>query len=86
MLFRSLADGQVNGAGGARCERDGDDFAALASDDQGPVAALEAQVINVRAGGLRHAQPVEGEQGDQRVLGCRPEPGCDQQRAYLVAV
>jgi len=35
--------GQIDRPGGARCERDGDDFAALASDRQGPVPALEAQ-------------------------------------------
>jgi hypothetical protein len=43
----ALADRQVNGARGARGERDGDDLAALAGDDQGPVAALEAQVLDV---------------------------------------
>ena len=46
----ALADGQVDRAGGARRERDGDDLAALAGDDQGAVAALEAQVLDVRAG------------------------------------
>jgi hypothetical protein len=50
------------------------------------VPALQAQVLDVGAGGLGHAQPVEGEQGDQRVLGGRPEPGGDQERAELVAV
>ena len=34
--FAALADGQVDRAGGARGERDGDDLAALAGDDQGP--------------------------------------------------
>jgi hypothetical protein len=58
----ALAGGQVDGAGGARGERAGDDLAALAGDDQGSVAALQAQVLDVRAGRLRHAQPVEGEQ------------------------
>jgi hypothetical protein len=50
------------------------------------VTALQAQVLDVRAGGLRHAQPVEREQGDQRMLGSRAEPGGDQERAELVAV
>jgi hypothetical protein len=50
------------------------------------VAALEAEMLDVRAGRLRHAQPVEGEQGDQRVLGGRAEPGGDQERAELVTV
>jgi hypothetical protein len=40
--FGALADGQVDGAGGARCERDGDDLAALAGDDQGAVPAFQA--------------------------------------------
>jgi hypothetical protein len=31
-------------------------------------------MLDVRAGGLGHPQPVEGQQGDQRVLGRRPEP------------
>jgi len=43
-------------------------------------------VLDVGAGGLRYAQPVEGEQGDQGVLGGRAEPGGDQQGAELVAV
>ena len=38
--FGALADGQVDGVGGARGERDGDDLAALAGDDQGPVPAF----------------------------------------------
>jgi hypothetical protein len=56
------------------------------SDDQGPVAAFQAQVLDVRAGRLRDAQPVEGEQGDQRVPGGRASPGGDQEGAELVAV
>jgi hypothetical protein len=50
--FGALADGQVDRPGGARRERDGDDLAALAGDDQGAVAAFQAQVLDVRAGGL----------------------------------
>ena len=52
--------------------RDGDDLAALAGDDQGAVAALQAQVLDVRAGRLRDPRPVEGEQGDQRYGRCHP--------------
>jgi hypothetical protein len=48
----ALADGQIDRPGGARCQRDGDDLAALAGDGQRPVAALQAQVLDVRAGGL----------------------------------
>jgi hypothetical protein len=50
------------------------------------VASFQAQVLDVRAGGLGHPQPVEGEQGDQRVPGGRPEPGGDQEGAELIAV
>ena len=82
----ALADGQVDRPGGTRGERDGDDLAALAGDDQSPVAAFQAEVLDVRAGGLRYPQPVEREEGDQCVLAGRAEPGGDQERAELVAV
>ena len=82
----ALADSQVNGPGGARRERDGDDFAALAGDGQRPVPALKAEVPDISAGGLGDPQPVQGQQRDQRVLGRRAEPGGHQQRAELVAV
>ncbi|MGH3289095.1 MAG: hypothetical protein ACRDPD_31220 [Streptosporangiaceae bacterium] len=37
--------------------------------------ALHAQVLDVGAGGLGDPQPVQREQGDQRVLGRRAKPG-----------
>jgi hypothetical protein len=82
----ALADRQLNRPGGTRGKGDGDDLAALAGDDQGPMAAFQAQVLDVRADGLRYAQPVEREQGDQGVLGGRPESGSDEEGAELVAV
>jgi hypothetical protein len=54
--FGALADGQVDRPGGAWRERDGNDLAALAADDQGPVPAFQAQLLDVRAGRLRHPQ------------------------------
>jgi hypothetical protein len=75
---RALGDGQVDSPGSARRERDGDDLSALPGDGQAPVPALEAELLDVRGGGLRHAQAVQGEQGDQRVLRRRAEPGGDQ--------
>jgi hypothetical protein len=39
--FGALSHGQVDGAGGAWRERDGDYLAALAGDDQGPVASFQ---------------------------------------------
>jgi hypothetical protein len=70
--------GQVDRPGGARRERDGDDLAALAGDRQGPVSAVQPQVLDVGPGGLRYSQPVERKQGYQRMLGRRSEPGGDQ--------
>ena len=48
----AFSGGQVDRPGGAGRQRDGDDLAALAGDRQGPVPALEAQVLDVSAGGL----------------------------------
>ena len=53
---------------------------------QSPGIAGEAQVLNVHASRLRYPQPVEGEQGNQGVLGGRAEPGGDEDGAELVAV
>jgi hypothetical protein len=84
--FASLADSQIDRPRSARRQRDRDDLAALTGNDQGPVPAFQAQGLDIGAGGLRDAQPVEGEQGDQRMLAGRPEPGGDQQSAEFVAV
>ena len=48
--------------------------------------ALQAQVPDVGAGGLGDPQPVQREQGDQRMLGLWAEPGGDQQRAEFAAI
>jgi hypothetical protein len=45
--FAALADGQVDRPGGARRERDGDDLAALAGDDESPVPALHAESLYI---------------------------------------
>ena len=82
----ALAGGQVDCPGGTWCERDGDDFAALADDDQGAVPAFQAQLIDVSAGGLGDPQPVQRQQRDQGVLGGWAESGGDQDGAELVAV
>src|ERR1017187_2642366 len=70
--------GQVDGAGGAGRQRDGDDLAALAGDRQGPVPAFQPQRFNIGAGGLQDPQPAQREQGDQGGLpsggGRRPAP------------
>ena len=59
--FGALAGRQAERPGGARRERDGDDLAALAGDDQGAVPALQAQVLDIGTGGLRYPQPAEDE-------------------------
>ena len=84
--FAALADGQVDGPRGPRRERDGDDRAALTGDDRGPVAALDAGGLDVRAGGLADPQAVDGPQADQGMPGGRAGPGGGQQCADLVAV
>jgi len=50
--FGALADGQVDRPRRARRQRDDDDLAALAGDRQRPVPALQAQLLDVGAGGL----------------------------------
>ena len=82
----ALGDGQVDRPGGAGRERDGHDLAALAGDGQRPVPAFQARQLDVGAGCFGDPQPVQREQGDQRVLGRRAEPGGPQQGAELVAV
>ena len=48
--------------------------------------AFQAQLLDVRAGGLGDPQPVPREQRDQRVLARRTKPGGDQQGAELIAI
>jgi hypothetical protein len=55
-------------AGGARRERDRDHLAALAGDDQRPVPAVHAQVLDIGAVSFGDPQPIQREQRDQRVL------------------
>ena len=50
------------------------------------MTALQPEVLDVGASGLRDPQPVERQQGDQGVLGGRAEPGGDQVGAEFVAV
>jgi hypothetical protein len=50
------------------------------------VAALDAQGLDVGAGGFGDPQPIQRQQRDQRMLGGLAKPGGDQQRAKLIAV
>jgi hypothetical protein len=58
----------------------------LRGDHQGPVAPLDPHRLDVGAGRLGDPQPVQGQQGDQRMPGSRAEAGCDEQGAELAAV
>jgi hypothetical protein len=84
--FAAFADGQVDRPGRPRGQWDRHDFAALAGDDQCPVAAFDAHRFDAGAGGFGDSQPVQGKQGDQRVLHRRAEPGGHQQCTKFVAV
>jgi hypothetical protein len=84
--FAALAGGQVDRASGPGGEGDGDDLAALAGDHQGPVPPFQAQLPDIGTGGFGDPQPVQGEQGDERMLAGRSQPGGDEQSAELVAV
>jgi hypothetical protein len=81
-----LTNGQVDRPRRPRRERDGDHLAALADDNQSPVPALDAQVLDVGVGGFGDPQPVECQQGDQCMLGGRPQPGGHQERTEFVTV
>jgi hypothetical protein len=48
----AFTDGQIDGAGGPGCERDGDDLPALAQDGQSAVAAFDAQRVDVGTEGF----------------------------------
>jgi hypothetical protein len=56
----SLADGQIDCPGGARCQRYCDDLAALAGDHQRPVPALDGQGVDIGTNGFGYPQPVQG--------------------------
>jgi hypothetical protein len=57
-----LADGQVDGPGDARCQRHGDQLAALPQHGDGAMAAFLTEGIAVGSDWFGHAQPVQHEQ------------------------
>jgi hypothetical protein len=60
--FAALTDGQVDRPRSPRRERDGDDLAAFAGDDQRPVAALDAERLDVGTGGFGDPQAIQRQQ------------------------
>ena len=67
-------------------ERDGDSLGALAQNGEGAVSALDGERLDVGPDGFGDPQPVQRQQGDQRVLSGGAEPGGDEQRPDFVAV
>lgn len=82
----ALADGQVDGPGGARHERDDGRLVALADDAECAVAPLEAQVLDVGGARLAHPQAVQPEQDGQGGMGVVEALGGEDQRSQLGAV
>ena len=54
----TFTDGEIDGAGGPRDERDRCWLVALTDDAQGPVASLYPEVFDIGGTGLGHPQPV----------------------------
>lgn len=81
--FHALADRQVDRTRRPGREEDGD---GLAEHRECAVAALETERFDVGAERFGHAQPVDRQQADERMLACRRQSGGDEQRADLVAV
>jgi len=79
--------GPVAAHGGARAGVRGGLLHVVQRDDEDPVPAFQTQVLDVGTGGrLRYPKPVEGEQGDQGVLGRLAKTGGDSEGADLVPV
>ena len=83
---RSLADIEVDRPGGAGSQGDGHVLAALAHDLERAVSALEVEVVDVGAQGLRDPKPVEGQQRRQGMVAGLAQAGLDEEGAQLVAV
>ena len=78
---RAGAGAQVDGAGGAWREGDGDSLGALAQNGEGAVSALQAERLDVRPGRFGDPQPVQREERDERVLSGGAESRSDEQGA-----
>ncbi len=59
--FGSLADGEVDGAGGTRRHGDNDGLTAFSMDPQRVMAPLEADISDIGAQGFRDAESVQCE-------------------------
>ena len=77
----SLADGQVDGAGRTRHQRDEGGLVALADDTQHPMSPLHAHVLDVGAARLGDPQPVQAQQHGQGGVGVVEAPAVKRKRA-----
>jgi hypothetical protein len=67
--FVAFANGEVDGAGGTRDERNRCRLVALADDAQGAVPPFEAEFLDVGGAGFAHSQSVQTDQhGERRVI------------------
>jgi hypothetical protein len=82
----ALADGQVDGSCGTRHQRDLGGLVALADDAQDSVAALEAEVLDVRGTRFTHAKAVEAKQHSECRVVAVVLLGGEQEHAELGAV
>lgn len=84
--FATLTNGEINGSSSTRRERNHDRLAAFAQDRERSMPAFETQRFDVRPGGFRDPQPVEGKQAEQRMVLGASETGGDEHRADFVAI
>ena len=82
----ALADGQVEGAGGAGHDGHHGRLVALADDPQRPVTTLDGEVFDVGGAGFAHPQSVEAEQHGQGSVGGVHLLGREQERAQLAPI
>jgi hypothetical protein len=81
--FSAVADGRIDGAGGAH-QGDERRLGALADDTQHPVAALD--VLDVGVARLRDPQAVQAQQHGQGGVGVAAAVGGQQEAGQLAAV
>ncbi len=81
-----LADGEIDGAGGARHERDRGGLVALAEDAERAMPPLEAEVLDVGSARFGDPESVQPEQHRQCGVGSIETLGGEQERAELGTV
>ena len=67
-----FADGQVDGASGARRERDRDGLSALVNDGERPMSSFDTEGLDFCPNRLGHPQSVERQRREARQPRCGP--------------